>query len=461
VRTGDTIVANAAAPGHAPRTVIRLSGPGSLTLLRADLEPPEPPPPNTIRPARLRLPALPGSDQHAGVRTLPVLLGAFAAQRSYTGEDVLELQCPAHPALVERIEALCVARGARPSEPGEFTARAYLNDRLTLDQAEGVHALVGAASEAQLLAARRLAAGDVGDRWRALADRLSRALALVEAGIDFTDQEDVVPIAPAELARELEALVGALQAELGASGETERAEPRVVLAGVPNAGKSTLFNALRRAANPRSHDRAVASAEAGSTRDALVEPLDLSRLAPGSGVILWTDLPGLDATPTTPGERAAQHAAREALAHADVVIHCDPHGRFSPIPGTPEHAPTLRVRTKADLVHPHTEVEEPDSFSVCAIDGYGLGALARAIADSAFTRPGGVVSARARRAIDGALGELRGAREAIDPSAPALGTPELVAGAMRGALDRLGELAGRVTPDDVLARVFATFCVGK
>jgi tRNA modification GTPase len=454
VRPADTIAAVASGWAVAPRAIVRLSGPGVAPLLR-ELCPDLPPPPTTPGPGTLAT----GRLRLTPTLAVPCLVLRSIGPRSFTGEDTAELLLPSSPPLLERVLAcLCARPGVREAGPGEFSARAYLNGRLALAQAEGLAAAIAARTDAQLDSARRLLDGSAGHDARAWLDQTARLLALVEAGIDFTDQEDVVPIAPAELARRLEGLAGEVESSLGSvrGGEHAVDAPRVVLLGPPNAGKSTLFNALL------GRNRAVASPVAGTTRDVLVEPLELSSVAPGSPAVLLVDLPGLDAGLAGRSEldASSQAAARgEALA-ADVVLSCDPSGRFAD-GGIAGDARVIRVRTKGDL----PLAEQPsDALSVCALDGWNLPVLRRAIADAAWSRVGSAerwVLPRHRRTLGAALGALRAARAGVDASQGALGAPELVAGELRAALDHLGEIAGAVPPDEVIGRIFATFCVGK
>ncbi|MCW5777709.1 MAG: 50S ribosome-binding GTPase, partial [Phycisphaeraceae bacterium] len=230
-------------------------------------------------------------------------------------------------------------------------------------------------------------------------------------------------------------------------GESDRAT--VALVGPPNAGKSTLFNALL------GRRRAVVSDVAGTTRDALREPLDLSQDAPGAPAVDLLDLPGLDGVAHGPIDAEAQRAARLVLRGADAIVHCDPGGRFAPIEGEPSGAPIIRVRTKADL-----PASDGGGLPVCALDGWNLGPLRRAIADSVGA-PAGTMLPRHRRGLAFALRGLEDAGSLTANDAHSLGAPELVADALRSALDAIGELTGRVTPDDVIGRVFASFCVGK
>ena len=435
---GDTITALASPPGRSPRALIRISGPHTLHLLASHLGPSG----TSVAGCRLaRLHSL----------NLPILLTTSIAPHSYTGEDAAEILLPGNPVLVDRILQLFNEHpNVRPATPGEFTARAYLNGKLTLNQAEGVAATIAAQNDSQLAAARDLLSGATGSHYRQWAEELATLLALVEAGIDFSDQEDVVAIPTTQLRSRLATLLQAIEALAGTATEARRSLPRIVLAGAPNAGKSTLFNALL------GRPRAVVSPIAGTTRDALEEPLDLSRDCPGAGPILLVDLAGLDDAPGGTIHSQMQSIAAKAIESADAVLHCDPSGRF---PQLATQSPIIRVRTKADLPLratggrsgtpvPHTQV--------CALDGWNLATLRRAIADAATWHGGSAIAAvfpRHRRAL--AETQLH-IREAIMQSGA-----ELTAGSLRLALDSLGELTGRISPDELLGRIFSTFCIGK
>jgi tRNA modification GTPase len=389
----------------------------------------------------------------------PCLVMVYRAPASYTGEDMAEVLLPGNPLLLERVLGEMLAMGGgRRATPGEFSARAYLNERLTLAEAEGVSAMIAARSGEELAAARGLMEGRTGTQYRAWAEELATLLALVEAGIDFTDQEDVVAIAPGVLRARLGRLGSEVERFLGAAAGAEaRAHlPRVVLAGPPNAGKSTLFNALL------GRERAVVSDLAGTTRDVLDERMDLSGDAPGAGAVALVDIAGLDGS--SDGMcAAAQSAARGAIENADVVVQCDPSGRFEDL-GV--RAPVIRVRTKADLPMgaDGSSSDAGPQVAVCALDRWNLPLLRRAIADAAMgPRSAGAAAVlpRHRRALAAALDGLRGAMEAVEHDERWIAEPEVVAGVLREALDAMGELVGRVSPDDVIGRIFATFCVGK
>jgi tRNA modification GTPase len=391
---------------------------------------------------------------------LAVLVARFFGPASYTGEDVVEIQFPGHPSLAERmLRGVLECPGTRLAAPGEFSARAFLRGRLTLNEAEGVAATIAARSTEQLNAARWLMAGQTGEVYRQLADECAALLALVEAGIDFTDQEDVVPIAPKSLGERLRWAVQRMDSLVGAKGGREHADgrPRVAIVGRPNAGKSTLFNALL------GRRRAVASPIAGTTRDVLSEPLDLARVAPGAGEIELQDLPGLDPCGASAIEAQSQRAARDAAAIADALIWCDPSGNFderSLVELGGAGKVVLRVRTFGDR-----PVERRGAHvEVCALDGWNLDTLRRALADvTGGSISEGVASLlpRHRRTLAVARASLESAWGSFDPEAAVLAAPEVVAGHLRHALDALGELVGHISPDDVIGRVFATFCVGK
>jgi tRNA modification GTPase len=387
----------------------------------------------------------------------------FPGPGSYTGEDAVELQVPGNPVLLQRVMDGLIesgqARGidARRAEAGEFTARAFLNGKMSLTRAEGVAAIIAAQSDAQLRAGRVLAGGRLGGLARAMADELAGTLALVEAGIDFTDQEDVVAIAPRDLYERLAAVRYRLggQLERAVGSEQLEALPRVVLAGEPNAGKSTLFNALL------GRTRAVVSAIAGTTRDVLVEPLAIDT-PHGPAEVMLADLAGADAA----GDaltRDMQRAAGRAVEQADLVLLCVPVDEPTPDRDAGKH---LVVRTKADLAGSGGGA---GGLAVSAVTGEGLDALraeiARRLADRTVSLAADALALQPRHeaALRAAHGHVADAAAQVERARDArhLPQPELIAAAMRSGLDELGRLAGDVTPDDVLGRVFATFCVGK
>lgn len=451
----DTICALSTPPGPAPRAILRLSGPDAHAV--APLDPPP------TRPGVRATTLILSPDTR-----LPVLVARFDAPRSFTGEDAIEILLPAGSAVVARAQSTLLSRpGVRQATAGEFSARAFLAGRLTIDQAQGLAAMLSARTEAELRAARDIISGRWLDRARPWCERLANMLALVEAGIDFSDQDDVVAIARPRLLAELRALAPEIgSARTAPSRAHDGGLPVVTLLGRPNAGKSTLFNAML------GRERAVTSDAAGTTRDALAEGVDLGTLADGishTGQILLVDLPGLDDPDgaiaadgrTSEVDREAQARARDMLARARVVIHCDPDADFDPMApaSVPRDARVIRVRTKGDRPAPAFS-----GLSVCALDAWNLDALARAIADALGEDEiaPSAMPLRVQRTLAEALAGLARAIKLVDSGVgDHLSDPELIACEMRLALDALGDLGGAITPDEVIGRVFASFCVGK
>ncbi len=450
--TGSTIAAPCSAPGVSARAMIRVSGADASKCAqkycRIDLGG------RGMFAVRFEL----GND-----RSIPMMLLWYPGPNSYTGEDTIELVMPGNPVLVGRVlNGLLGMDGVELAQPGEFSARAYLNHRLTLQQAEGIALRIAAEHQEALDAASSLLDGSYGEQCDAWAQEIATLLALVEAGVDFSDQEDVIPIAPIDLVARLEAMHCAVLDQIGsASGDkVQTGLAKVVFVGKPNAGKSSLFNALLGVR------RSVVSDQAGTTRDAITESFDLAKHVPGAGVVELTDLAGLVGV----GELAidaidadAQARALSIVQDAAVILWCDPDGRFDEASALlPIATPTVRVRTKSDLPTPRGS--HTDGLAVCALDGTALGSLQRAIADAVSHRVGsgvGVFVPRHRRALIDAAQGIEVALERIDATKRIIEEPELVAIGLRGALDALGELIGEISPDDVLGRVFATFCVGK
>ena len=442
--TEGTILAVASPPGHAARGIVRASGRGACALV-----------------ARTLADGCPGARAVAGrVRgvhaarladpPIPVLAVVMPGPASATGEDCVEIHAPGNPVLLERIMGAVVARsggGARRAGPGEFSARAVLNGRTDVAGAERVAAAIAAETDAELAAAESLRGGAAMREAEALAGEVAAVLALVEAGIDFTDQEDVTAIARTDLERRIGAVRSALQARLaGATGaEAARRAPRVVLVGAPNAGKSSLFNALA------GIERAVAADERGTTRDAVEHCIAL----PGGVQAVLVDLPGIDRAETEI-DALAQRQAMDAMARADLLLACDDGAGTRAVPPAGAGARTIDVRTKADLGTGGRC--PPGTIAVSARSGRGLGDLRAAIARELASLPPRAAGEASLGAARSAL--LAEASVALD-AALAGRAPELVAADLRTALDRLGEVAGAIPPDDVLGRLFAGFCIGK
>jgi len=461
MHTDDVILAVASPPGRSMRGIVRLSGSGVLDILAACVQDHDG---HTLARQRGVYCARLTLDQ----QSCAVLALLMPGPHSYTGEDTAELQLPGNPALLERAVAtlleIAASQGiaARRAEGGEFTARAFFNNKISLTQAEGVAATIAAESDAALRAASMLRSGALGTFAHTLADELAAALALVEAGIDFTDQEDVVAIAPSELHARLTKLAAHMRSQLDRSVAMEQIEaiPWVVLVGRPNAGKSTLFNALL------GRERAVVSDVAGTTRDVLAEPMRIDT-AHGTAEVILVDLAGAEELDPT-GDASAlepqmQQHAQQAMQRAELILMC--HAVDAARATMRFDRPTIHVQTKSDDAQTH----DASMIAVSAHTGCGLGDLRQAIAahlaDRAVSLAADVfaLTPRHEAALRSALQNITEAIEMIEPlrDARSLDAPELVAMAMRAALNDLAALAGDITPDDVLGRVFATFCVGK
>ena len=465
----EVIVAIASPPGRGVRGLVRASGRGMRDAARRALGV-EPAGRGVFR-ARVRLVGDLGRCPVLAPVFAPVLAMWMEEGASFTGEESLELSCVGAPALLEAVaEALIDAARAsgveaRWARPGEFAFRAHLAGRLSIDGAEAIAARIAATNDAEIAAADALARGATGARAAELLAGVAELLALVEAGIDFTDQDDVVAIAPRALAARAEELAAGCDAVRGtqASARTQ-AVPLVVLAGAPNAGKSTLFNALLGRA------RTVASAHAGTTRDAIVE-----RLAVGAGLeVDLADLAGLEAEGL--GAAAAddvigagmQRRARDMLRDADIVVRCTPRGEaVVALPVACVGGEIVDVRTKCDVVRGAGAVA--GALEVSGVTGAGLDALRAEIAlricrDRALRQARlATILPRHDAAFALASAALRdvAARAHACSAAGRLADVELVASLLRAGLDALGEVAGPMHPDDVLGLVFSRFCIGK
>ncbi len=462
VDTTATIIAIASPPGRSPRGIIRLSGNDVLALLRVLLaSAPESgaggeaiPCSRGIYKTRIKL----------NTHTIPALLLNYPAPNSYTSEHSAEFLLPGNPALLQRIIDYIIEQGSahnldiRTAEPGEFTARAFFNDRLTLTQAEGVAATIAAQSDAQLRAAAFLRNDSVGQLAATLCADLARALALLEAGIDFTDEQDVVAITTVDLLAQLRSLRERITNQLDRAigfGQYD-ATPRIVLTGPPNAGKSTLFNVLL------GRTRAVVSDVAGTTRDVLIEPLHIPTTC-GDLEVLLIDIAGIENAESSLMHQHMQNVAADARARADLLLRCVPLNEVLTQPLAPNE---VLVRTKSDLNTGNCN----DENAVClsAATQAGLDDLRRIIidrlADRAVSLAADAVALLPRheaalRAADEALADALQLLEHSDERI--IADAELVAAAMRAALDQLGLVAGRVTPDDILGHIFSEFCIGK
>ena len=438
----DTIVAIATAAGAAGIGVVRLSGPKVPAIARALLG--REPTPRQAHYARVR--------DEEGELVDDGLLIWFPAPHSYTGEDVLELQGHGNPLLLERLVARCIALGARPARPGEFTERAFLEGRMDLAQAEAVADLIAASSGAAARAARRSLEGEFSRRVHALAEALAGLRTWLEAALDFPEEEIDFLAAP-ELHQRLQAVREGLSALRAGAERGKRLVDglHVVIVGAPNAGKSSLLNALA------GEERAIVTDIAGTTRDLLRERLSLDGIE-----LTLVDTAGLREAPD-PVEAEGIRRARAELARADLVLAVLDDRDPQPPTGLPDGVPVLWLHNKCDLSGAEPRAEErPDGrhLWLSARTGAGLDGLRRALAEAAGLGEGveGSFSARSRH-----LEALARTAEHLEQAADRLGegAGELAAEELRLAHEALGEITGRVDADALLGRIFASFCIGK
>jgi tRNA modification GTPase len=441
LHTDDTIVALATPPGPGARAIVRLSGPASLAAVGTLFSPRE-----ALAPGRRAL--VEGSVHLPGVAApLPADVYFWPGPHSYTGQDMAELHVLSSPPLVEALVAALLQAGARPAGPGELTLRAFLAGKLDLTRAEAVHGVIEAGSRDELKQALGQLAGGVARPLQALRDDLLNLLADVEAGLDFAD-EDLPFVEEKDMLLRLGsalAHVTLLGKQLEQRGVAGRAF-RVVLAGRPNAGKSSLFNALAGAA-------ALVSPEPGTTRDYLVRRLDLDGVA-----VELVDTPGWQEASDSIGSQA-QALGRQQAERADLVLLCleagvAPHAE-EPRLLKQERPPAVGVTTKCDLAAAPAELP-----ATSAVTGEGLEALRALLAERArrWAQPPLAPSlSRCRHHVAECLANLRRAHAVVLYQDP----PEILALELRGALEQLGEMVGAVYTDDLLDRIFSRFCIGK
>ncbi|HEY8516664.1 MAG TPA: tRNA uridine-5-carboxymethylaminomethyl(34) synthesis GTPase MnmE [Candidatus Binatia bacterium] len=454
----DTIVALATPPGVGAIAVLRVSGRDARAIvarllagradgaLTADL---------LADSHRARLAVV--HDPEGGAPIDRVLVLPMLAPRSYTGEDVVELHCHGGTLVPDRIHRALLRAGARAARPGEFTERAFLNGKLDLCQAEAVADLIEASSEAGRAAAWRQLEGGLSRRVLALRDRLLDVRALVEAHLDFPE-DDLPPDAEAEIGDRLAEVVDALD-RLAATferGRLAREGVRVTLVGKPNVGKSSLMNAVL------GRERALVSEQAGTTRDYLEEPASVGALR-----VLLCDTAGLRAGADLV-EKAGIERTRERIATSDVVVavldgSAPLDGEDAAVLEACGSRPRVVVRNKSDL--PAAWRGVPAELEVSARTGDGLDALAASITaklpQAALAEPADdapiVTRARHHVALVGAAEAVRRAQLALD-LAQGL---ELVSSELQVATAELDGLVGASNIEDVLDRVFSRFCVGK
>lgn len=440
----DTIVAIATAAGAAGIGVVRLSGPDALDIAQAicgrALAP--------RRTNRVRFLDAARDTVDDGIAL------CFVAPASYTGEHVAELQAHGSPAVLQQLVARACALGARHARAGEFSQRAYLNGKLDLAQAEALADLIAAGDVRAARAARRALDGEFSRRVEALGATVLRVRVHVEAAIDFAD-ESLDTLGGAALRADMDHAQVALAALLQAAehGRTLRDGLHAVIVGPPNAGKSSLLNALV------GSERAIVTEIAGTTRDLLHETIHVDGVQ-----LTLVDSAGLrsggDAV-----EREGMRRARMELQRADLALVVldarDPDAGMAAVQAAIDGVPRrMIVHNKIDLVAAPRAMEA-GVVRVSALSGEGMQAMHAALRAFALW-PGqagtGAFTARARHvdALQRSGQALAAARAHVQQ-----GDLDLAAEALRQAHDALGEITGRLLPDALLGHIFSTFCIGK
>jgi len=440
---GDTIVAIATPPGRSALGVVRLSGPGARQIAVKFLSP------VAWRPWTGQLAELRDSSGHAIDQ---VIVTFFERPRSFTAEDMVEISCHGSPVVLRHAVERAVAGGARLAEPGEFTMRAFLNGRLDLPQAEAVRDLIEATTLYQARIAAQQTAGSVSRRITPVKEQLLELILLLEAGIDFAE-DDVAVAAADEIQRRLapvEAAVDQLVASFSYGGLVQQGLTLAIV-GRPNVGKSSLFNRLLE------QDRAIVTEIPGTTRDLVSETASLG----GIPVKLY-DTAGIHQT-TEKVESLGIERSYQAMADADVtliVIDLSAPEENAGDLASRAGGRSLVVGNKCDLVN---GAPAAGAIRVSALTGEGIPRLREAILEAvapkgAFEQESGfITSVRHEQLLRESARYLAKAREAVGAAIP----HEMVLIDLYAALRPIDAITGATTADDILNRIFSTFCIGK
>jgi tRNA modification GTPase len=438
----DTIAALATPFGAGAVALVRMSGPRALEVagkvFRGRRASDDWPAGRVMR----------GRIEHGGETVDEVLLTAFRAPRSYTGEDVVEISGHGGVVVAQAVLRSLLSAGARAAEPGEFTRRAFLNGKMDLTQAEAVMDLITAKGEAAARAASGQLEGRLGRAVESLREEMLTALAHLEAFIDFPE-EGIDPDSGRALLGRVDALHDAVARLLSTADEGRmlREGVRLVIQGEPNVGKSSLLNLLL------GYDRAMVSEIPGTTRDTIEENLTLRGIP-----FRVVDTAGLRES-DDPLELEGMRRTRRHVEQADVVVRVLEAGGDPEIPAASPRE--IRVLNKIDL---HRGDKVPEGVvPLCCLDGRGLEDLVAAVLDRTdlgkVDRLGEVVAVNARHqsCLQTARDYLAEARKSLERA----DAPELTALELKSALAAVGEITGAVDTEDVLDKIFSNFCIGK
>ncbi|MCE0484385.1 MAG: tRNA uridine-5-carboxymethylaminomethyl(34) synthesis GTPase MnmE [Methylacidiphilales bacterium] len=441
--TTDTIAALSTPTGVAALAVIRLSGPESRSIIDQLIT--------------IKVPWEPGrvfyrTLSHREKMLDDVVLTFWQTPHSFTGEDTVEISCHGNPYIVESILRACLKLGARAARPGEFTQRAYLNDKLSFTQAEGLLDLLYAPTERALASARAMQQGKLGHALEAIRAELVDLLSHLEASLDFAE-EGIEPRVGPEFAARVEQIRAKVAQLLRAAplGRILQEGALAVIIGEPNVGKSSLLNMLLR------EDRAIVAPTPGTTRD-LIEASCSVRGLP----LRLIDTAG-QRDSTDPVEVEGARRARTLLPQAQLLLHViEAHQPFAPAKiELPENVPLLLIANKSDLgLHPSLPT---DAISLCALTGDGLANLEARIESTLLaglsdeTETVLTLNARQDATLQRAAASLDRALESLRAQAGL----EITSLELRDALHDLAEVIGETNNEDILTRLFQNFCIGK
>lgn len=440
----DTIAAISTPFGEGALAVIRLTGPRAVALADA------------IFLSKKKTRDLPSRVQQLGkitdgAHTIDdVLLSVHRAPASYTGEDVVEIHCHGGILVTRRVLDAVLAHGARGAEPGEFTQRAFLNGKMDLTQAEAVMDLIRAQTDLALRAATEQLEGRLGEKIRGIREKLLDLLAHAEAFIDFPD-EDIDPDTGAALLQNLDLVREQIAALLRTAdqGKILREGVRTVICGEPNVGKSSLLNVLL------GYERAIVSEIPGTTRDTIEEVINLRGIP-----LRLVDTAGLRESDDAV-EREGMARTLKNIERADLVLRiADASAEFRR--GDAEARSEILILNKADLGE-HASWRGVDAVRVSCKTNAGFDALADTIfsramrGDVQFADHAIAINARHQACLKSAALFADAARAAIGKKLSA----EFIAVELRAALDAVGEVVGKADTEELLGRIFSTFCIGK
>ncbi|WP_166820599.1 tRNA modification GTPase [Thalassoroseus pseudoceratinae] len=451
----DTIAALASPPGAALRGIVRISGPDVREAVSAIFHPDD----------EQRWQATRSSLRHPGQLTLPDLPPIESAvllwpgRRSYTGEPLAEIHTLGSPPLLEAILSALFSHNIRPARAGEFTLRSFLNGRIDLTQAEAVLGVIDAEDHQELNAALQQLAGGLSSRLATVRSDLLDLLADLEAGLDFVD-EDIQFVSTEEVTNRLSNSLTTIRSLLSDADTRMQSSVnlRVVLAGLPNAGKSSLFNTLT------GSDAALVSDEQGTTRDYITGTVRC-----GEMTIELIDTAGAEpVSPTRDIMHQASELRTDLLKAADMILFCSAsrlsseeaqwNAEFSEELSRLDR-PILAVQTKSDLV----DGDAAETLAVSTSLPESFAALKSAIADRLTERQRGerqLIGSTAARCRESLQATESALQEGMDATHSQAGE-ELIALEIRTALDHLGRILGTVYTDDILDRIFSKFCIGK